>query len=115
GSKSSSPGLRVDDIYEVSQQAIKSNLFANRKDFIKKINYRTNGKPEKFVIGDKNTLTEIEKLPQNVQFNFFVHVIQPGLKLDSVLADDKIKANVTALSQAVQQITTFKGLKIWGS
>jgi hypothetical protein len=98
GSGGNDPGDRVNDLYEVCMQAVKSQAWtSNKETFRTKINNRTKESPEKFIIGDLSKFNDFILSGKRFDFNFTI--IQPGVskatfspKLSYILAatDDSI-------------------------
>ncbi|WP_052600328.1 DEAD/DEAH box helicase [Aureispira sp. CCB-QB1] len=111
GSGGTNPGDRVNDVYEVCMQVVKSQVWTpNKKTFCKKIISRTKDKDEKFLIGD----VEIFKnyMNQSKKFVFIFTVIQPGISETSISA--KISYVLAATDDSL--ITNgYSPLKVIGS
>ncbi|MGC2237414.1 MAG: hypothetical protein WA584_14725 [Pyrinomonadaceae bacterium] len=98
GSGGDSPGDRVNDVYEVCMQAVKSQSWVvNKRTFKNKINSRVKNKSQKFLVGDVNLFSEIMDKNKIIEYSFAI--VQPGLsqatfseKLSYMLAaaDDSI-------------------------
>ena len=98
GSGGITPGDRVNDVYEVCMQAVKSQAWTvNRQSFSRKILQRTNGNPRKFLAGNPAIFQALMSNGKRLQFLFTI--VQPGIsqttfspKLSYILAaaDDSI-------------------------
>ncbi|MGY3210951.1 hypothetical protein [Mucilaginibacter sp. HD30] len=83
GSGGKLTGNRVDDVYEVCGQSIKSGVWTNSailKDKIEKRLSRTN--PSTFIIGDNILLNKIFALNKMIQFK--IVAVQPGLLKENI-------------------------------
>lgn len=99
GSSGENPGDRVNDVYEVSMQAVKSQLWtSNRSGFIEKVKYRVNGKQEKFILGTQANFVNI--LSQAKRLRFIFTIVQPGIS--AVLLTEKLSTNLAAADDAIQ-------------
>ena len=82
GSTSVNPGSRVDDMYEVIGQGIKSmNWIISIDNFMKKIEQRTVGRIYKYLKGDRNLLNDRLQYQMFKEFKFEICLVQPGLSL----------------------------------
>ncbi|MBL7840561.1 MAG: DEAD/DEAH box helicase family protein [Cyclobacteriaceae bacterium] len=78
GSGGQTPGDRVDDLYEVCMQSIKSTVWVtNRQTFMRKITTRVTGQPTKFLTGNFQEFERIMRVSK--PFNFVFTVVQPGV------------------------------------
>lgn len=101
GSGGNDPGDRVNDVYEVCMQAVKSQAWtANKQTFKQKVANRVNGKGHKFLLGDLNEFNRLMDCGKRMVYHFTI--VQPGLsqqefspKLSYILAaaDDSITNN----------------------
>jgi len=101
GSAGNDPGDRVNDVYEVCMQAIKSQVWTvNKSAFTSKLRDRVHNNPGKFLAGSEATLNELMEKPKRIAFKF--GIVQPGIshetfspKLSYILAatDDSIINN----------------------
>ena len=71
-------GDRVNDVYEVCGQAIKSLLWTSTKEnFIRKINERIDGNPQKFKKGNNQTYLDFMSLDKPI--HYLISIVQPGI------------------------------------
>lgn len=101
GSGGVAPGDRVNDVYEVCMQAVKSQAWTcNKQTFRRKILDRVCNHDEKFLIGDSNLFKTV--MDSGKRIEFFFTIVQPGIsqadfspKLSYILAaaDDYITNN----------------------
>lgn len=101
GSSGEQPGDRVNDVYEVCMQAVKSQAWTtNKQSFRQKVLSRVIGKPEKFVVGTGTQFETLMTKAKRIQNHFTI--VQPGIskstfspKLSYILAaaDDSIQNN----------------------
>ena len=111
GSGGEDPGDRVNDLYEVCMQAVKSQLWTvNKTGFLSKMNRRTNGKPEKFLIGNHDVLEEIMAQAKRVIFTFAI--VQPGISAPTLT--EKLSTTLAAADDAIQN-NGHSPLKVIGS
>lgn len=72
------PGNRVNDVYEVCGQSIKSCYYANSKELQRKISSRVNRlNPSTFVIGNYSEVERLLSLNKIVRFK--ITAVQPGI------------------------------------
>ncbi|HLG39333.1 MAG TPA: hypothetical protein VI461_06680, partial [Chitinophagaceae bacterium] len=78
GSGGQNPGDRVNDVYEVCMQAVKSQSWtSNKKSFAKKVLERTDDKPNKFLVGNKHLFSQVIDKQTLFTFSFIiVHISQ---------------------------------------
>ena len=80
GSKEESPGARVDDMYELIGQGIKSmNWIVSTEIFLKKIDQRTAVNPNKYLKGSRVILANLVEYTLYKEFKFEICLVQPGL------------------------------------
>lgn len=101
GSSGERPGDRVNDVFEVCMQAVKSQAWTtNKQSFRRKVLSRVVGKPEKFVVGTGAQFETLMTKAKGIQNHFTI--VQPGIskgtfspKLSYILAaaDDSIQNN----------------------
>lgn len=75
GSHGTSPGSRVEDVYEVCGQAIKSGIWARKGTLLRQITHRVTNTGSRFVRGSLVTAQNLLDGP----FELSVYVVQPGL------------------------------------
>jgi hypothetical protein len=76
------PGDRINDLYDVCMQTIKSQLWLkNKRTFRKKMKDRVKDKNKKFVKGNFNNLSAI--LESSKRFDFYFTIVQPGVSKES--------------------------------
>lgn len=77
-------GERVNDVYEVCGQAVKSLVWiTNKTSFRKNIERRTSLKPEKYLKGSYNEFLGI--LSKDNIINFQISIVQPGISKGNIL------------------------------
>jgi superfamily II DNA or RNA helicase len=82
GSGGRNPGNRVDDVYEVCGQAIKSCYYASPKELIAKIEDRNGTQNSTFQIGD---IAEVRRMFDSIKMpKFCIHAVQPGINKANV-------------------------------
>lgn len=85
GSGGNEPGDRVNDVYEVCMQAIKSQVWTgNKAIFTTKLQDRLDGRPDKFVVGDQEILNGLLAITKRIDFKF--SVVQPGISQGALTA-----------------------------
>lgn len=106
----------VNDIYEVSQQAIKSTIWIKDKNvLLDKIitRVRNSSNPSgKFVKGDLNSLKVL--LRGNKKMEVTIYIVQPAVS-KSIEIPDKIGEILAAATHYIKRSGRAKELKIWGS
>lgn len=104
----------VDDVYEVTQQAIKSSIWVSSKAMLlKKINDRVLGaKNDKFLRGEFRTLKEILQSSKLLQVK--VYVVQPAIS-KSVEIPNKIGTILSAGASFIKNTGKIQELLIIGS
>jgi superfamily II DNA or RNA helicase len=111
GSGGRKVGDRVDDVYEVCMQVVKSQSWTpNKNAFAKKILDRTEGKPQKFLVGNDHLCSELISKQKLLSFSFAV--VQPGISADSI--SDRISYVLAATDDSL--ITNgYDRLQVFGS
>ena len=111
GSGGANAGDRVNDVYEVCMQAVKSQSWTpNKNSFTKKVFDRTDGKPNKFLVGNKHLFSQLMNKQKLIVFSFVI--VQPGISADSI--SDRISYILAATDDS---LTTngYEPLKVLGS
>ena len=75
------PGNRVNDVYEVCSQAVKSVVFADPERLFQQIGgrYRRRAGASRFIRGDLDTLSNLVDSNSPTNFQFEMVVVQPGI------------------------------------
>lgn len=106
----------VNDVYEVSQQAIKSTIWIKDKNILleKVINrIRNSADPnKKFVKGDLNSLKSL--LRGNKKMEVTIYIVQPAISQSKEIPD-KIGEVLAAATHYIKRSGRAKELKVWGS
>ena len=104
----------VEDVYEVTQQAIKSTIWVSSKTMLlKKINDRVSrASSEKFIRGEFKTLKKILKGPKLLQVK--VYVVQPAIS-KSLQIPDKIGTILSAATAFIKNTGKVQELLVIGS
>lgn len=98
-------GDRVNDVYDVCGQAVKSLIWTSSKTTFKdKINSRIKENCSKFIIGDETLLNEI--LSQSKPIKYSITIVQPGISKNNL--SEKIS---TVLASSESYIESKNGLK----
>lgn len=104
------PGNRVDELYEVCGQVVKSVIFSNHRDSLKrKLRQRVLGKEDrKFKKSDYHQLDELfdKRLPLKLQ----MYIVQPGLTKER--AEDKMLSMLESCDHFISQMGNFSSLKV---
>ncbi len=81
GAGGSSTGERVDDVYEVCGQAVKSINWLDNQTLLDRITYRERARrgASRFIKGDKTLLKDIINSARTLPTKYDVVVVQPGL------------------------------------
>ncbi|MFG1501097.1 DEAD/DEAH box helicase family protein [Halobacteriovorax sp. XZX-3] len=109
-SSEANPGNRVNELYEVCGQVVKSVIFANHRDsFKRKLRQRVLGKEDrKFKKSDYHQLDELfdKRVPLKLQ----MYIVQPGLTKDR--AEDKMLSMLESCDHFISQMGNFSRLKV---
>lgn len=101
----SQSGDRVNDVYDVCGQAVKSLIWTTNKSIFKdKINSRIKDNNSKFIIGDEILLNQIFNQPKPI--NYSITIVQPGISKNDL--SEKIS---TVLASTESYIESKNGLK----
>jgi len=111
GSGGVNAGDRVNDVYEVCMQAVKSQSWTpNKNSFSKKVLERTDGKPHKFLVGNKHLFSQLINKQKLIAFSFVI--VQPGISANSI--SDRISYVLAATDDSL--ITNgYEQLRVLGS
>lgn len=106
----------VNDVYEVSQQAIKSTIWIKDKTIlldtiIRRVRNSSN-LTEKFVKGDLNSLKAL--LRENRKMEVTIYIVQPAISKKERIPD-KIGEVLASATHYIKRSGRAKELKIWGS
>ena len=104
----------LEDVYEVSQQAVKSIIWLKSKNvLLNKIISRIKGKADKkFVRGDLNTLKTM--LRGNLKMEANIYIVQPAISPDSKMPE-KLGEILAAATYYINHSGRVKELKVLGS
>lgn len=109
-----SPGHRVDDVYEIIGQVVKSVGWAHKDRILSHVRRRFTQRSggHRFVKGDLETLTRLlnNTTPAQIQFEF--NAVQPGLLRDGLPTD---LANILAAASDHLTRGGFRPLRVLGS
>lgn len=111
GSGGTNPGDRVNDVYEVCMQTVKSQSWTpNKNSFSKKVIERAGDKPNKFLVGNKHLFSQLMNKQKLFTFSFVI--VQPGISSTSI--SDRISYVLAATDDS---LTTngYEPLKVLGS
>jgi superfamily II DNA or RNA helicase len=98
GSGGPSAGDRVDDVYEVCGQAVKSVLWRNRKRLIEKVRDRCN-QGSQFLKGDLETFRRLTGAAIHFEFPLEIVIVQPGISRSGLTP--KLAGNLAAVDRAI--------------
>ena len=106
----------VNDVYEVSQQAIKSTIWIKDKSILlEKIIMRIRNSTDpnkKFIKGDLNSLKTLMR--GNKKMEVTIYIVQPAISKNKEIPD-KIGEVLAAATHYIKRSGRAKELKIWGS
>lgn len=106
----------VNDVYEVSQQAIKSTIWIKDKNILLDkiiMRIRNSSDPnKKFVKGDLNSLKTLMR--GNKKMEVTIYIVQPAISKKKEIPD-KIGEVLAAATHYIKRSGRAKELKIWGS
>lgn len=105
---------RVDDVYEISGQAVKSAIWASRQTLLERIRKRFQGRAgsHTFVKGDLALLTRLLSDTPEIHTSYELHAVQPGLKKSGLPVG---MGNVLAAASDFLVRGGFLPLKVIGS
>jgi len=95
GALNKSPGNRVEDVYEVCGQAIKSGIWTHKRTLYNKIIARTSRiNPSTYIVGNPTEMDRIFKVQKQIQYRILI--VQPGISKAS------IKGNISSILAAAE-------------
>lgn len=95
------PGNRVNDIYDVCGQSIKSTIWIkDNKTLCSKINSRLKS-GSKFIKGDKISLRDIFEKSTEKKFSYHIIIVQPGISKTNL--DERIALVLAAASEYIKR------------
>lgn len=98
GSQGDEPGDRVNDVYEVCMQAVKSTAWVKSKhSFKEKVRDRVGRNPAKFIAGDIASFNALLDLSRIIDFKFTI--VQPGISAQTL--SEKISTILAATDDAI--------------
>jgi superfamily II DNA or RNA helicase len=104
---------RVADVYEVSQQAIKSTIWVKTKSLLlTRILGRVKSRGTPFYRGDVDSLKQL--LRSNKKLEVVIYVVQPAISKTTAMPD-KIGEILAAANFYILNSGRVKELRIWGS
>lgn len=105
-------GDRVNDVYEVSCQCMKSLLWTvNKQVFKNKIERRTKDSSSKFIKGNLKDFCNMIDKTKSVKFS--IVMVQPGISQNSI--SGKIEIILAATNDYIRSNGNNDELRIWGS
>ncbi|MCG2580123.1 MAG: DEAD/DEAH box helicase family protein [Marinobacter sp.] len=110
---------RVDDVYELAGQSVKSVRFMRKEQLIGHVQRRTKQVAGKgyspFLVGDRDAVLERLRATQPIGINIEVIAVQPGISAEKLWEDDHEKAqNVRELMAATNDsVVTQQGKQVW--
>lgn len=103
-------GERVDDVYELAGQSVKSARFQRKDELLRHIERRTQVRPNRghspFLVGTRDEALELVRTCDPIAICLSVHAVQPGL-LATGLAE-----NVRAVMAAANDSLTAQGVEL---
>ncbi|SDP35840.1 Superfamily II DNA or RNA helicase [Ralstonia sp. 25mfcol4.1] len=103
-------GERVDDVYELAGQSVKSARFQRKDELLRHIERRTQARPNRghspFLVGTRDAAIDLVRAYDPIAISLSVHAVQPGL-LATGLAE-----NVRAVMAAANDSLTAQGVEL---
>ncbi|HHW4725320.1 TPA: DEAD/DEAH box helicase [Legionella pneumophila] len=110
GAGNSNPGARVEDVYELACQAVKSGRFQSKDYLVQHIERRTEIKSGKgwspMLLGDRDNALALFKKYSPIDINLTIYAVQPGL------SEGKLAENVTFVMAAANDSLTAQGINL---
>lgn len=104
-SSKSSPGCRVEDMYEVCGQAIRSLNWVRSERLFSRLVKRNQRQNSLFVKGSLDQFRRIVERGHNKRISYNIWVVQPGLSKSKFLKNDKMKRLVSGINSSVKRLT----------
>lgn len=102
-------GERVDDVYELAGQAVKSARFQRKDDLLRHIDRRTQVRPNRgyspFLVGSRDDALNLVRGHDPIAISLVVYAVQPGLSASGLAENVKAvmaAANASLTSQGVE-------------
>jgi superfamily II DNA or RNA helicase len=107
-------GHRVNDVYEVASQAVKSIKWAKKQAVLKQVRYRFQNQKgvANFIKGDLGTLEDLLNAATPAQIDFEMIVVQPGIQKEGLPED--LQNNLASATDFIER-AGFKPLVVWCS
>lgn len=103
-------GERVDDVYELAGQAVKSGRFQRKDDLVRHIERRTQIRPNRghspFLVGNREDALALIRRYDPIAISLTVYAVQPGLSAGAVAE------NVRAVMAAANDSLTSQGVEL---
>lgn len=103
-------GERVDDVYELAGQSVKSGRFQRKDDLIRHIERRTAERAGRghspFLVGTRDAALEVLRSYDPIAIHLTVYAVQPGLSAGSLVE------NVRAVMAAANDSLTSQGVEL---
>lgn len=109
GSSSASPGNRVEDIYEVIGQSIKSVNYTNFKKLIQKLERRQRGKSLNGLCSDRaSVLQEFIANNRGFKISFQIILVQPGITKGRI--EERISNLLSSTNSAIRDTNNCRNI-----
>jgi hypothetical protein len=115
GSGTKKPGLRIDDMYEVVGQAVKSLQWCRRAELFDEVLARVALKPSKLIRGTAASLRKLLERSSPAGTRYTIHLVQPGLDLKRVTAGSAINSLLVNCYSWLSSTGAGVSLKVMGS
>lgn len=114
GSKTSTPGSRINDAYEVAGQVVKSSIWLKSLSYLKNRMINREDSGSIYLKGNRQELNRIIKEAKNFQSKFEIVLVQPGI------SQSKLQENVSTVLAAADRFIVESNhycekLVVWGS
>jgi hypothetical protein len=103
-------GERVDDVYELAGQSVKSARFQRKDDLLRHVERRTQIRPNRgyspFLLGARDEALNLIRSYDPIAINVIVYAVQPGLSAGA------LTENVRAVMAAANDSLTSQGVEL---
>lgn len=110
GAGGASSGERVDDVYELAGQSVKSARFQRKDDLVRHIERRTQVRPNRghspFLVGTRDDALNLLRSYDPISIQLTVYAVQPGI------AAGGLAENVRAVMAAANDSLTSQGVDL---
>jgi superfamily II DNA or RNA helicase len=110
-------GRRVDDVYEIAGQSVKSVRFQRKDHLLQHIRRRTQVRPPRghspFLLGDRDEALALVSATQPIDIDLAIYAVQPGLSKKALTTDPQSMAVRSVIASANDSVSAQQAVLSW--